>query len=256
MTNKIRESHSQGTCPVCGEKIYSDEGVAQVKLKGYSDPVYVHEYHCTDDSLDKRYDYCDKFWKTHNTPRGFNPPLCQLKPELKIESKTITFSQLKKLVNEAWKIDYNFDKDEVLKSLKPCRHCHKQPTYEMNSVGAVRIYCHHCLTALQRKFFPTLKIAADFYNNNRSDKEFTFTRYYFPKTTKDVNEATFYSKEDENKRNKERYILDRVEEEYRNGCPGTALSILKDYTDHNVPFFKYDFDRWKKRCLDEFGEEP
>ena len=58
------------------------------------------------------------------------------------------------------------------------------------------------------------------------------------------------------KKEKEKGILDRVEEEYRDGNAGYALRLLNDYLKNNEPFYKYDFERWKKRCLDEFGAEP
>lgn len=66
-----------------------------------------------------------------------------------------------------------------------------------------------------------------------------------------VNEDTLSAKKE-----KERGILDRAEEEYRAGNPGGALRLLNTYLKNNEPFYKYDFERWKKRCLDEFGEEP
>lgn len=94
---------------------------------------------------------------------------------------TLTFGQLKKLINEAYEISHDFDKNEVLKSLKPHKQCNHQPSYEQNSVGDVRIYCPYCMKPLQRKFFPTLKIAANFYNNDMSENEFVSSRYYFPK---------------------------------------------------------------------------
>jgi len=59
----LKESHVQGTCPICGEKIYSDEGC--VKVNGVDG--YVHTYHCTDDSLEAYYDFADKFWATHDS---------------------------------------------------------------------------------------------------------------------------------------------------------------------------------------------
>lgn len=61
-TMKLKESHVQGTCPICGEKIYSDEGC--VKVAGVDG--YVHDYHCTDESLEAYYDFADKFWATHD----------------------------------------------------------------------------------------------------------------------------------------------------------------------------------------------
>lgn len=58
------------------------------------------------------------------------------------------------------------------------------------------------------------------------------------------------------KKEKEKGILDRAEEEYRNGNPGGALRLMDDYLKNNEPFYKYDFERWRKRCLAEFGAVP
>ena len=57
------------------------------------------------------------------------------------------------------------------------------------------------------------------------------------------------------KKSKEKGILDRAEEEYRDGNPGGALRLLDTYLKDNEPFYKYDFERWKKRCLDYLGAD-
>ena len=79
-----KESHEQGTCPICGEKMWSDDEIVDVLLDGKERSV--HGYHCTDESLEKLHDYCDKFWATHDSSgynyysamRQFHPPLCTL----------------------------------------------------------------------------------------------------------------------------------------------------------------------------------
>lgn len=72
-----------------------------------------------------------------------------------------------------------------------------------------------------------------------------------------INEASFYFYEQpKDQKEMEKRILDRVEEEYRNGNPGGALSLLRRYTEDHEPFYKYDFERWEKRCKAEFGAEP
>lgn len=71
---RISESHSQGICPVCGEKMWSDEAVAQIE-KG----KWVHEYHCTPESIERLENYCEKYWDTHDNDKYFNPPMCELR---------------------------------------------------------------------------------------------------------------------------------------------------------------------------------
>jgi len=86
---KITESHAQGICPICGERIYSDEGC--VKVDGVDG--YVHDYHCTDESLEAYYDFADEFWSEHsssgmqyyNNSKNFDKlaPKCELKDSAK-----------------------------------------------------------------------------------------------------------------------------------------------------------------------------
>ena len=103
--SKIEESHAQGTCPICGEQIYSDEGC--VKVDGVSG--YVHEYHCTDDSLEAYYNFADKFWETHSSAgmeyysnaKLFNlkAPKCKLKEAKNLKERVLDY--------DAWDEHYN-----------------------------------------------------------------------------------------------------------------------------------------------------
>ena len=106
---KLRESHAQGTCPICGEKIYSDEGC--VKVAGVNG--YVHDYHCTDESLEAYYDFADKFWATHDdtgmkyytNAKLFDAraPKCKLKEskKLKEEADLVRYATLSSLLRKA-----------------------------------------------------------------------------------------------------------------------------------------------------------
>lgn len=106
---KLKESHVQGTCPICGEKIYSDEGCVKVAdVDGY-----VHEYHCTDESLEAYYDFADKFWATHDdtgmkyysNAKLFDAkaPKCKLREakELKEEADLVRYATLSSLLRKA-----------------------------------------------------------------------------------------------------------------------------------------------------------
>lgn len=93
---ELRESHAQGTCPICGEKIYSDEGC--VKVAGVNG--YVHDYHCTDESLEAYYDFADKFWATHDSTGmkyysnaklfDARAPKCKLRESKKLKEAVMT----------------------------------------------------------------------------------------------------------------------------------------------------------------------
>ena len=82
---RAKESHALYKCPICHEDVWTDEGRVPVMINGKKEEV--HEYHCTDESLENYYDYCEKFWATHDSSgwgryaamQAFKPPLCQLK---------------------------------------------------------------------------------------------------------------------------------------------------------------------------------
>lgn len=106
---ELQESHIQGTCPICGEKIHSDEDcVKAVGVNGY-----VHEYHCTEESLEAYYEFADKFWATHDSTgmnyysnaRIFNAkaPKCKLREskELKEEAELVRYATLSSLLRKA-----------------------------------------------------------------------------------------------------------------------------------------------------------
>lgn len=108
-STELQESHVQGTCPICGEKIHSDEGC--VKVNGVEG--YIHTYHCTDDSLEAYYDFADKFWATHDST-GMNyysnaklfdakAPKCKLREskELKEEAELTRYATLATLLRKA-----------------------------------------------------------------------------------------------------------------------------------------------------------
>lgn len=106
---ELQESHVQGTCPICGEKIHSDEGC--VKVAGVNG--YVHDYHCTEESLEAYYNFADKFWATHDSSgmnyysnaKIFNAkaPKCKLREskELKEEADLVGYAKLSSLLRKA-----------------------------------------------------------------------------------------------------------------------------------------------------------
>lgn len=93
---ELQESHAQGTCPICGQKIYSDEGC--VKVAGVDG--YVHDYHCTDESLEAYYNFADKFWATHDSTGmsyysnaklfDAKAPKCKLRESKKLKEAVMT----------------------------------------------------------------------------------------------------------------------------------------------------------------------
>lgn len=126
-----KESYEQGTCPICGEKMWSDDEIVDVLLDGKERSV--HGYHCTDESLEKLHDYCDEFWATHDSSgynyysamRQFHPPLCTL-----IKSTRESLDSNDMFVQNAFPLTIDDNNVVTTKATKPAN-----ATYAGSNVG-------------------------------------------------------------------------------------------------------------------------